>query len=511
MDTGWKQRLAILMTQVENAVVGPLKHHGWTVAIEREVSAGEYIVVKAERGRYVRTCGVLYSCATDNKVYKALESQVDAIFFQGEPYHQESFAHGVQKPVGSLDDFQATILEWNKASSDGKFAPDELSELGADEDEEPFRDEHRLVLSETPIDAIWLRLRQFQSVKLAAKLIEERVRRAATTLPEDRIYNKAQGVAYALRNASDYYAASQTRNLSQRVLNLYYGSMAFASAEMLALPTGPSSLAEIEKITTSGHGLYTVEGATHDLQALVVGIIRNGFFTSWIATLGADVSWTPEGKAKAYEAIATKPGNSWLTLEQLFARLPELSDLYLEIFDSPTLWLHPNYDMMANRGGQGLFGARPAPETTYATFTDVSGRLTRDDVAAFPGALREIRQVNSSGGTRTFKAAVDHPGKKVWWDALDIHTSPLAPPAIIMPLFGHISAYRAICFVLLYALSIIVRYRPSVWRRVQEGDLDHMRVLIEAALVVVERILPQEFLASVMDVKVHAKQPGSFC
>jgi hypothetical protein len=505
MDTAWKQRLAILKTQVENTVIGPLRYHGWTVAIEHEVPAGEYIIVKAERGGYVRSCGILYSCATDNNVYKALESQVDAIFFQGEPYHQDSFARGVQKPVGPLGSFQVTILEWNKASTEGKFAPDASLELGADEDEE-----HTLVLSETPIEAIWLRLRQFQSVKLSAKLIEDRVRRAAMTLSEDRISDKAQGVAYALRNASDYYAASQTRNLSQRILNLYYGSMAFASAEMLALPTGPSSLAEIEKITTSGHGLYTVEGATHDLQDLVVGIIRNGFFTSWIATLGTDVSWTPEGKARTYDAVPTKPADSWVTLEQLFARLPEVSDLYLEIFDSPTLWLHPNYDMMANRGGQGLFGARAAPESTYATFTDVSGRLTKEDVAAFPGAIREIRQVASSGRQRTFKAAVDHPGKKTWWDALEIHTSPLGRQAIIMPLFGHITKYRAICFVLLYALSIIVRYRPSVWRRVQEGDLDHMRVLIEAALVVVERILPQEFLARVMDVKVHAKQPGSF-
>jgi len=39
---------------------------------------------------------------------------------------------------------------------------------------------------------------------------------------------------------------------------------------------------------------------------------------------------------------------------------------------------------------------------------------------------------------------------------------------------------------MLYTLSIIVRYRPSIWRRVQEGDLDHMRVLIEAFLAVVE-------------------------
>jgi hypothetical protein len=63
---------------------------------------------------------------------------------------------------------------------------------------------------------------------------------------------------------------------------------------------------------------------------------------------------------------------------------------------------------------------------------------------------------------------------------------------------------------LLYALSITVRYRPSIWRRVQEGDLDHMRVLIEAFLAVVERVLHEQFLEKVTDQRTFAKQPGLF-
>ncbi|WP_454812163.1 YaaC family protein [Labrys neptuniae] len=509
MDTGLNPRLAILREKVEMSIISPLKHHGWTASIEREVLEGEYLIVKAERGGHVRTCGILYSCATDNRIYKSLESQVGAIFFQGQPYHLESYAYGIQKPVRSMDDFQLTIIEWNKESSDGKFAPD-APDLADAEDEEPSADKHRLLLSEMPIEAIWLRLRQFQSIKLSIKLIEDRLRRAGASLPQDIVSGKAQGVAYAFRNASDYYAASQTRNLSQRILNLYYGTMAFAYAEMLALPGGASSLADIERITSQGHGLYTIEGSTHDLHDLVVGIIRSGFFTSWMTSTGMDMSWTPDSKAKTYTAVLSKPIDTWLTMEQLFARIPEVSDLYIEIFDSPTLWLHPNYDTVANRGARGLSSMSETPESTYGTFTDLSGRLSKEDVAKFPGPIREIRQVKSSGRHRSFKAVVDHSGKNVWWEALNIHTSPLGRQAIILPLFGRITQYRAICFVLLYALSIIVRYRPSVWRRVQEGDLDHMRVLIEAVLSVIERILPQEFLASVTGMKIHTKQPGSF-
>jgi hypothetical protein len=45
---------------------------------------------------------------------------------------------------------------------------------------------------------------------------------------------------------------------------------------------------------------------------------------------------------------------------------------------------------------------------------------------------------------------------------------------------------------------------------VQEGDLDHMRVLIEAFLAVVERVLHEQFLEKVTDQRTFAKQPGLF-
>lgn len=80
-----------------------------------------------------------------------------------------------------------------------------------------------------------------------------------------------------------------------------------------------------------------------------------------------------------------------------------------------------------------------------------------------------------------------------------------------MTLNDHLaSTPRAICIALLYALSIMVRYRPSVWRHVQEDDHDHLRVLVEACLAVVERVLPEPFLERITDQGVFAKQPGSW-
>ena len=94
--------------------------------------------------------------------------------------------------------------------------------------------------------------------------------------------------------------------------------------------------------------------------------------------------------------------------------------------------------------------------------------------------------------------------------ASDSHKSPFTESSIILPVFDVITDYRAICVILLYALSIIVRYRPSIWRLIQEGELDHMRVIIEAFLVVVERVLPEEFLHKIIGQFMSVKQPGAF-
>lgn len=511
MEASRNPRLAILISDAETKILKPLQLHGWRTSIDRQVEGDDHLVMSAERGGYRRTFALLYSSASSNTTYKSLEAEVDLIILNGDAWRLEDYAYGITKPIRPDSEFHSVLIEWNRETSEGQFAPE--TEVDGEE-VDPFDDDegtigHRRLLSETPIEAIWLRIRQLQSIKLAQKLIKDRAMRASSNLDEPTLAAKSEGVAFALRNATDYFNASQTRNVSQRILNLYYGSMSFAFAEMLAMASGPATLSEIEGSTKQGHGLYTVDGRTSGLQDIVVGIVQSGFFTSWMRHLGKEASWIPTAKAKSFSATDRLPVGSWLTLEELFARIPEVSDLFQDIFDTSALWLQPNADMMANNIRLSINGS-PMPERTYAILTDFSGKMTKDNVAEFSRVLREIRSLPSKGGRGRFRAAIDHEGHASWWNAIDVHTSPFTRTALIKPIFQNISEYRAICFVILYALSIIVRYRPSVWRRVQEGDLDHMRVLIEAFLEVVERVLPEQFLASISGTRISVHQPGSF-
>ena len=44
----------------------------------------------------------LYSCATDNKLYRELAQESDAILYLGAPYHQDAYAYGLSVHVGPV-------------------------------------------------------------------------------------------------------------------------------------------------------------------------------------------------------------------------------------------------------------------------------------------------------------------------------------------------------------------------------------------------------------------------
>jgi hypothetical protein len=243
MDAGAKARAEILRRDAESKILDPLRMHGWSALIEREFADG--LILVAERGGHTHRLALIYSSATDNRIYKQLEEQVERIYFNGQPYLVDEFTRGVNIPVGSADDFGLTLYEWNASSAQGKFAP---STSTADRIP-PSRADHRFILAEEPIKAVWLRIRQLHSVTLAKKLVAARVEEAGAAVTESEINRKAEGVSYAARNAYDYFLAKDASPVSQRVLNLYYGSLALASAEMLAAPDGSKTLEEIETHT----------------------------------------------------------------------------------------------------------------------------------------------------------------------------------------------------------------------------------------------------------------------
>src|SRR5258706_7342744 len=122
-----------------------------------------------------------------------------------------------------------------------------------------------------------LRLDQFASTNLAEKLVRRRAKERAIEISDETVVSKGIGVAFALRNASDYFRAFAFESLNKRILSLYYGGLALSFAEMLASPKGPADLDEIEGYTKFGHGFYTFGTEQRGFSELGIGVLGTGF------------------------------------------------------------------------------------------------------------------------------------------------------------------------------------------------------------------------------------------
>jgi len=494
-------RIAILRRDVERVILQPFRSHGWTAEIAQEHDYQSSLEVVASKGAKTVRIAVLYSTATDNAFYKSLEQRVQHIFFNGQPYMLDSFARGISVPVEPLGDFFPFFVALNKqVEPDRTPAVRSKPKMGI-----------RRITDENPLDGILARLQQFTSVNLAGKLVEQRASHEGVTLTHDQVTSKAAGIAYAMRSALDYIGFSPTDKLNKRILGLYYGTIAFAFAEMLASPSGPSDLDEVEEMTKQGHGLYALPGIHGGFADVHVGVLATGFLPQWLAFLGQDTSTFPKRKPRSASDLDAVPGGMSCTLQGLFASMPEIDDLFAQVFGGTPGWIVPVCDTQGNRA-PAINGTGKKADSSYALFIDHSGLVPVGHLENSGWPLAEVQQVEHSGADgNTFRARVDHSGHDLFWNVLPTHSSPFRNrTTLLFPTIGGMREYRTIAAATLYALSILVRYMPSAWRRIEGGDEDQYLALVKASLGVWERVLPEEFLESIACESVVTAQPGSW-
>ncbi|MCE7030921.1 YaaC family protein [Jiella avicenniae] len=494
-------RIKLLKQDAEQRFLKPFRSHGWSANIILEHDYHSSIEIEAVKAHRKVRIGLLYSSATENSHYRILASSCERIFHSGSAYMLDSFAHGIDVPVESVEDFFPFLVSLNK-----EIDPDRTPKIFPSKPKKTRR-----ITDENPLQAVVTRLIQFTSPKLAQRLVIRRAEEAGIFLREDQVKSKAAGVAFAMRNGLDYFDGLPSSKLNKRILGLYYGTIAFASAEMLALPNGVVDLDEVEGMTKQGHGLYTVSGINRGFGDLQVGVLATGFLPNWITTLGYDITDYPRRKPKALSDVEKQPAGMCVSLEKLFASIPEIEDLYAEVFEGGSRWVIPVYSSADNHRF-GFDQPNQPTSSTYAHFIDYSKTLTKNDLEQGGWPLAEISREESQESKykgRVFRARVDHTGFDLWWNVLPTHTSPFKNrTTLLLPTVGGLRDYRVIAAVILYALSIMVRYMPSAWRRIEGGDEDQFLALVNASLSAWERVLPEQFLESIAGEGVQTGQPG---
>lgn len=378
------------------------------------------------------------------------------------------------------------------------------------------------ILSENPLDQIWTQLSLWESVNLARKLIQERAEMLSVSIDPDLLERKALALSYCIRTSRENIRNPRGGLTVGNVCN-YYGCMWLAAATLAADPNNNVDLERLEEFTKRGHGLGNIaatEGDFPDNEFLYVR--ENGFFREFLKASGVDRATLaslslPGGRLPMVSDMDADKRRRLLPLDGLFARIPELTSIYEYVTGrlSLTFGLHhssrnmgENFDDL--RTNSKFNGGIPQRTREY-TWLDVygEGRLTEEHIRENGPPLQDV-EWGQYGGQWRWRGKLFHPSDTHWYDHITLHKSAMTGTCWIKPLFASVDDVFALHLVLLYALSILARYRPAVWREVIEGDLDQYRSLIAGYYDVFQRVVPELALKRISGRLVAVTQPGSF-
>lgn len=468
------------------------RHDTLIYSVEKENEQGDIV-----KHRFAK----LYSQSTSREMYRMLENQVEIILIAGIGFDQNnSFSEGCAVPVLPESEFKFVLTDWNLDILGVK--PLEACEC-SDTQEECVQ--HNItIIEENPLEQIYTQLRALTSQTVARKSVEFHAEKLHTVLTEETIERKAQGVSYLVQNAIDYYDSASTENMTQRMLNLYYGTIAFMEAEMLISGDDYIELSEIERVTKNGHGMITFGDAALGIEDLYVGVMSRGLFQAWLSHRGIDVTVFEDSRKKVEKSEYT------ISLSKLLYCIPELENILIEVDDHyRSGYLFPSWNMSDNDVGfrkDMVYKRRFSG--SYVDMLDLSGRAEDDIIHEIPGHIVVIGpyKEREMSGWKTF---VQHPDNRKHWDEYHTHKG-LSTSVIIKQLFGKTNDWEVYAVMILYTLSIIVRYMPNLWARIMNGDLDRYKAVFYQFSRVAERELTQIFLEKLTGKYVNIRHPGDF-
>lgn len=498
MPVEYNTRVKILMDRIEKDFSRVADELGWAIAPDLVQDRHSYAVFSVSRDSVSHKFGYLYSQSTDKSVYRLLESAVEVIFVQGIGFDpSNSFSQGCKKPVLPDSDFFCVMTDWNM-----EFLGVEPSqEESVREEKEKLR-----IIEENPLQQIYAHLQSLTSRTVAKQTVLYHARHDGLSFTDDVIDGKAEGVSYLVQNAIDYYDNAATRNITQRLLNLYYGTIALMEAEMLIYGEQYSMLSEIENVTKSGHGMVTF-GDADSLKDFYIGVLNKGLFQAWLSHRGIDVSGFPDSRKKAEKSDLR------LSLDELFRHIPELQNIMQETEpDYKPYFLFPHFDLsFSHTRGLSASVYDRKYEGSYVSFLNIEGKHDPDwekqlietfrPPITIVGGYRD--SMTDSIGWRTF---VKHRKNGRHYESYQTHKGQSAS-MIIAPLFGRTDDWEVFTVMILYALSIVVRYMPNLWARILHGNLDNYKAVIYQFSRVAERELTQIFLEKLTRKNVIISHP----
>lgn len=378
------------------------------------------------------------------------------------------------------------------------------------------------LVGENTHELVWLHLKRLRSSELCKRVILQKCNEEQITLPAEIIENKAIGVASAVESALGYWK-DKPNDLNSWVLSRYYALLQLTIAEQVASVKNHDDLASVQKHTEQGHGLATFNDSSVPFpDGYKVYAIKAGHFYSYTKHLGLNPKqWSMDRRIRTSDEA--KDEDKLVSIVDLFRRIPEISDIVYEHFAKPSLCLHVghssrNMQELSERRIQRLQKGEDSfddpPTEIKNTHIDIYPYETNPIDLEFVNSIglpfQDIRATKAIASEKEiFTGTFSHKGDKYWHQCLTTYKSNYCGTSYIKPLFGEIQDPVITHFMLLYSLSIIVRYLPDLWYRITRGDLNHMHSLIEYYLTIFDDVVLLHVLERITGMNFLVVQPGS--
>lgn len=502
LDTGFTQRMEILKKYFKDRPATLLESHGWSWNIDSEVEDGEYLLITISRNNYTKKLALLFAQQTNKRVYERLEPLVDACLVNGMSFIPNCpFSSGFNKPIDLLSNFYNILRDWNSECPLEQTMTNEPCSGQVDIPSQMY------FVAENPSEQCWMLIKSLRSIDVCKRIITNRFK----DLPEEVIKEKATGIAFSIQNACDYFDIAPSQNTTQRMLSLYYGSLAFIEADILMNSNDYTNLKSVEDITKDGHGLFVfLPNESYDISNLNTGLLNKGLFYQWLKMMDYEVENYPKRRVKSVKDL----NEYCYPLNDLLNRIPEIAFLMRMIdsnYKTGFFKIYQSYKLNAQSGLSKLnTGYKPNNTGTYLNLVDESHCSNLEMVKTLIGTEQHAKcEANQDHEGKAYSIFVRHSnnGNDNWCNHLNTHHSSYFSNAILIPLAGLKDDWCVYAVMILYTFSIIVRYYPNLWRRIQFGEWDKYYTVCLQLVMIVEKVLPRIFYERITGQKLHISSP----
>lgn len=330
------------------------------------------------------------------------------------------------------------------------------------------------IWTEEPLKEIWRLLRYFRSPYNVYNLLTGKIDsgRPHKWKETENMLARAFDIAACVSQADEYYHAAGTVGLATEPLLQFYGAQCLSKACIL------SNDESIELKDINYHGLSTRPSTANDL--IIQELIHYNKSDS-IWEVESEFAVTHEGVFPFLCKIAgdnIPPKGNVVKVKELLRVVPEMADLFQRHYKITSHCFYLYTDEIIKGGRiEVLFSNKEAFESVRILFPEFSIGFETQEKPRHSFGFRSISDQYTSIP-----------------DYIKIVRGSVAGHYLVKPHESGVFTSLGSHYALLFILSNMVRYKPSFWMRVMEGDTTGSASIVETFINLSKRRIPGDVL-----------------